>query len=149
MKFTQNETLRKFERMNDSIDSLYHRIAMSLGLSDSSYSILRALLLLGDGATQTEIYRYSCINKQTVNSSVKRLAQDGCIRFEDGAGRERKIFMTEAGREIVQKRILPIEQAESEVFDEMSEQEQSMLLKVTEKYLNAFQAKIEKYLSHD
>ena len=142
MKFKQNETLREFERMNGMIDDLYHEIALSLGLSDSAYDILRALLLLDDGCTQTEIYRYSCLNKQTVNSSVKRLGQEGFITFENGQGRERRIYLTDAGRKLITEKILPIARAENEVFDEMSEQEQKIFLEITKRYMISFREKL-------
>ena len=142
MEFKQNETLRQFEQMNRMIDDFYHEIAVSLCISDSAYDILRALLLLGDGCTQTDIYRYSCLNKQTVNSSVKRLEQDGYITFEQGQGRERKIFLTAVGEKLIKEKILPIETAENEIFDEMSDMEQRMFLEITKKYMTSFQKKV-------
>lgn len=147
MAFRQNETLMEFNRLNNVIDDFYHEIAVELGISDSAYEILRSLLILGDGCTQTDIYKYCSLNKQTANSSVKRLEQDGYITFERGNGRELKILLTDKGQEIVQKKILPIEQAENAVFDEMSDEERNMLIRITEEYLNAFRSKAFKILN--
>jgi len=90
----------------------------------------------------SQIYRYSDLNKQTVNSSVKRLKQDGLITFQQGNGREQKIFLTETGEKQVGEKILPIEQAESSVFDEMTKEEQAEILRLTRKYLTSFREKI-------
>ena len=144
MTFRQNETLIEFDHLNSQINELYYEIAARQGLSESAYSILQAILVLEDGCTQTDIYRYSGLNKQTVNSSVKRLKQDGRITFQPGSGREQKIFLTEAGERLVAEKILPIGQAESSVFDEMTKEEQAEILRLVNKYLTSFRAKVQK-----
>ena len=68
---------------------------------------LQAVLVLGDGCTQTQIFKHTLLNKQTVNSSVKKLHQDGLIDFQPGSGREQKIYLTNKGEQIITERILP------------------------------------------
>ncbi len=97
--------------------------------------------MLGDGCTQAEIYQCNYLNKQTVNSSVKRLRDDGLIRCESGSGREIKFFLTPKGVELVNKKILPFEQAENEIFESMSPQEQSEFLRLINLYLETFRQK--------
>lgn len=144
MKFIQNEFLREFEALNSQINEFYHVIAAKQGLSDSAYSILQAMLVLGDGCTQTEICRYSYLNKQTVNSSVKNLRKNGVVEFKEGTGREMKLYLTAAGQKLVREKILPIEQAENEVFDDMTMEERREILRLTNKYLTSFRKKTEK-----
>lgn len=142
MTFKQNEVLQEFDRLNNLINEFYHEIAMKQGLSDSAYSILQAMLVLGNGCTQTEIYKYTCLNKQTVNSSVKKLKKDGIIEFKSGSGREVKIYLTPDGEKLINEKILPIEQAESAVFDEMTLEEQKEILRLVGKYLESFRGKV-------
>ncbi len=142
MKFEKHPVLQEFDRLNNAVNELYHEIAVMQGLSDSAYMILQAILVLGNGCTQTEIYKYTLLNKQTVNSSVKRLNQDGVIDFQAGAGRELKIYLTVKGETLVTEKILPIERAENEVFEEMTETERQELLRLTEKYLTSFRNKV-------
>ena len=144
MRFEKHPVLQEFDRLNNAIDELYHEIATMQGLSDSAYAILQAILVLGNGCTQTEIYKYTLLNKQTVNSSVKRLHQDGLIAFQAGIGRELKIYLTTKGKTLVREKILPIEQAENEVFEEMTDKEQQELLHLVKKYLISFRSKIKK-----
>jgi len=144
MKFEKHPVLQEFDRLNNSIDEFYHEIALMQGLSDSAYAILQAVLVLGNGCTQTEIYRYTLLNKQTVNSSVKKLNRDGLIEFRAGNGRELKIYLTSAGEALVNEKILPIEKAENEVFEEMTAEEQREILRLVEKYLVSFRSKIQK-----
>jgi len=146
MRLKQNETLVEFDRLTGQINDFYYEIAKKQGLSESAYSILQAVLVLGDGCTQTEIYRHSWLNKQTVNSSVKRLKQDGLIELRQGSGREQKIYLTESGEKLVKEKILPLEQAESSVFDEMSAEEQAEMLRLTENYLTSFKAKVKRII---
>lgn len=142
MKFEQNQTLQEFDRISNSINEFYHEIALKQGLSDSAYDILQAILILGEGCTQTEIYKYCYLNKQTVNSSVKKLKEDGLIDFTRRAGREIHIHFTKLGEQIVNEKILPIEQAESDVFEEMTKEEQKEILRLMNKYFDNFKSKI-------
>ena len=144
MQYKQNKTLQEFDRLNRLVNELYHEIAVKQGISDSAYSILQAMLILGNGNTQTDICKYTCLNKQTVNSSVKKLKQNGLIEFHQGNGREMKIYLTSKGQYFINENILPIEQAENEVFDEMTIQEQREILRLIENYLSSFRHKIEK-----
>lgn len=144
MKFEKHPILKEFSHLSYSIDELYHKIALKHGLSDSAYSILEAVLILGNGCTQTEIYKYTLLNKQTVNSSVKKLSQDGMIEFQPGNGRELKIYLTSQGEELVSEKILPIEQIVNEIFDEMTPEEQNEMLRLIRKYLHSFHSKIDK-----
>ena len=137
MKFEKHPVLQEFDRLNNAIDELYHDICLMQGLSDSAYAILQAILVLGNGCTQTEIYKYTLLNKQTVNSSAKKLNQDGVIEFQAGVGRELK------GEALVREKILPIEQVENKVFEEMTEKEHQEILRLVEKYLTSFRSKIE------
>ena len=143
MIFEKHPVLHEFDRLNNLIDELYHEIAMRQGLSDSAYAILQALLVIGEGCTQTDVYKYTLLNKQTVNSSVKKLQQEGMIEFRPGSGREVKLHFTEKGRSVVLEKILPIEQAENEVFEEMTTEEQEQLLRLIRKYLESFKGKVE------
>ena len=143
MKFEKHPVLQEFDRLNNAIDELYHEIAARQGLSDSAYGILQAILVLGNGCTQTEIYKYTLLNKQTVNSSAKKLNQDGLIDFQPGAGRELQIYLTPKGEAFVREKILPIEQAENKIFEEMTDKEHQEILRLMEKYLTSFRSKIE------
>ena len=142
MEFRQNETLREFDRLNRQIDGLYHEIAVARWLSDSAYGILQAMLVLGEGCTQAAVCRYACLNKQTVNSSVRRMVQDGLIELRQGGGREMRMHLTARGERVMREQVLPVERAESEVFDEMPVEDQQAILRLVNRYLDSFRRKI-------
>lgn len=142
MKLKQNPTLIKFNGLYNQIHEFYHEIALMQGLSDSAYSILQTILELGEGCTQTEIYKHINLNKQTVNSSTRKLKEDGLIQFQESLGREIRIFLTAEGKALAKEKICPIEEAESAVFDEMTVEEQAEILRLVKKYLDSFKEKV-------
>ena len=143
LEFRQNKTLQEFDRLNRQIDELYHEIAAKRGLSDSAYGILQAMLVLGEGCTQTAVCRYACLNKQTVNSSVRRMVQDGLIELRRGEGREMHMHLTVQGERMMRERVLPVERAENEVFDEMAVEDQRAILRLVSHYLDSFRRKVD------
>lgn len=141
MNLKQNPALQEFNQLNQRIEGLYHEIAMRQGVSDSAFLIFRSLLELGDGCSQKDICAASYLNKQTVNSSVRKLIRDGLLRVQPGAGRELRLFFTERGEQFMREKICPIFEAESAVFDEMQPSERAELLRLTEQYLIQFRKK--------
>lgn len=142
MDFQTHPVLREFDRLNGQIDELYHAIALRQGLSDSAYAVLQAMLVLGEGCTQTEVCRYALLNKQTVHSAVRKLLAEGILTLRPGAGRERKLYLTGAGEQLVREKIVPVEEAENQVFAEMTAEEQQAILRLMSRYLQAFQEKL-------
>lgn len=138
----RNEFVREFDLINTEINELYHEIATKQGLSDSAYSVLQAINALGEGCTQTDVYKYCGLNKQTVNSSVKKLKDDDVIEFRAGNGRETKLYFTGKGKAVIEQKIFPIEEIENEVYAEMTEQERQEILRLFEKYLMSFREKL-------
>ena len=98
-----NKLLMDFNKINKECDELYHKVASKMGISDSAFSIFYTLYDLGDGCLQKDICYEFFANKQTVNSSIRKLVQEGYIYLEQGAGRDKHIFLTEAGKQFVAK----------------------------------------------
>ena len=85
-----NRILRRFDRA-------YSSAATQVGLSDSALDVLWALYDAGEGCLQRDICAFSCLGKQTVNSSVHKLVKEGMLRLEPAqAGRGMRVFLTPA-----------------------------------------------------
>lgn len=138
--FEENASLRAYIRLQEQIAEAYHEIAVRQGLSDSAQMILFALWEMGEGCTQKDICGYTYLNKQTVNSSVHRMEENGYICFQPGVGREVRILLTDGGRALLEEKVLPIVRAESAVFDSMTDGERQELLRLTRLYLDRFRA---------
>ena len=137
----QNE-LKKFNCLYKEIDDIYHEIALRSGLSDSAFSILYTIAELGDGCLQKEIAEHNSISKQTIHTSAKNLEKQGYLSFQRGKGRDMHLCLTEAGKKLTEEKILPIVEMENSIFTEMSQEERTQLLKLTEKYVEIFRQKV-------
>lgn len=141
MKNNSENELKKFNCLYREIDSFYHNIALKNGLSDSAFSILYTIVVLGDGCLQTEIAELNSISKQTIHTSAKKLEKKGYLLFKQGKGRDVHLCLTELGRRIIQEKILPVFELENRILAEMSQEERTQLLFLTEKYVEKFREK--------
>ena len=74
-----NELLRNFNRIDKEFNDIYHEVALKMGISDSAFSIFYILHDLGDGCLQKDICYEAFANKQTVNSSIRKLEREGYL----------------------------------------------------------------------
>ncbi len=134
--------LMEFNMLYKEMDEFYHKAALKLGLSDSAFFILYALYEQGDGCLQRDICNAFFFSKQTVNSSIKKLEQEGYLALEAGKGRDKHIHIREKGRRLLDEKIRPVVEIEELAFARMTERESRRLLQLTRKYLNNLQAQL-------
>lgn len=63
--------------LTEEVDSLYHQAALKLGVSDSVMFVLYMLHIGGEKCLLYDIYKLSGISKQTINSAIRKLENDG------------------------------------------------------------------------
>ena len=126
-------------QLDHQIDEFYHTLAQRVGLSDSALWVLWSLMELGEGCTQTDICRQFFLTKQTVHSSVQKLSKEGFLSLRPGPGREVQVFLTEAGRALVQEKVIPLKDAEEAASRRMGEEELTAMLRLTRKWFSLFQ----------
>ena len=136
MKQIHGKKQTAFNRIFREFDEVYHMVALKNGLSDSAFFILYSICELGNGCLQKDICRLTFISKQTIHSSIRNLEQAGYLKLEAGRGRDKHIFLTKAGEELVEQKILPVLIAENQVFQKMTKEEGDALLSLSEKYLS-------------
>ncbi len=125
--------------LGKEIDRLYSRAADEAGLSQSAFDILYALAVYGDGCSQKELCDRSWLGKQTINSSIKRLVESGHIIKEPGAGRACRISLTDLGRSLVERKVVPVIHAERRAFDTIPERDQTRLAKLLVNFRDEFE----------
>ena len=130
MQEKASEIQRDFNKFDKELDELYHETALKMGISDSAFCIFYILYNLGDGCLQKDICHEAFANKQTVNSSIRKLVQEGYIYLKQGRGRDKHIFLTESGKQFVENHIVPVVQKENEAFSALKEEEQKELLRL-------------------
>ena len=69
--------LKEYNHIYKEANEIYHEAARRLHLSDSAFEIFYALFDMGDNCLQRDICKSSCLPKQTINSSIRKLQADG------------------------------------------------------------------------
>lgn len=129
--------MKEFNRIFKECNHIYHDIALKLGLSDSGFDILYTLCEIGDGCLQKDICDTTMLSKQTIHSSVQKLAKDGYLSLQPGKGRDLHIHLTSAGKALMEEKITPAIQTENLAFTDMSKDEQEEFLRLNRKYADS------------
>ena len=137
---------QEFLRLDHQIDEFYHELAARLGLSDSAFQVLWSVAELGEGCTQRDVCRFFSVSKQTTHSAIQKLRQQGYLSLEPGKGRNMHIRLTEAGRQVVRRVVLPVRRLEEAALEELGSQGSRELLNLTGRYVAAYQALAREYI---
>ena len=71
--------LKEYNHIYKEANDIYHEIARKLQLSDSALDIFYTIFEIGDNCLHRDICKASCMPKQTVNSSIRKLQTDGYL----------------------------------------------------------------------
>lgn len=146
MEYKERPELKEFNRLFKELMDLYYEISLRAGISDSAYDILYAMVSMGDGCLQKDIADYYHMSRTTVNSSLKKLEEQGYISMQKGAGRNKHLFLTEAGEKLVEREILPVMEMEADIFSEMKPGEGSEFLRLMQEYVRIYREKVNRNL---
>lgn len=116
MKHTISQDLRRFNYLFGETGMVYHEINRKLGLSDSTSSVLYALVEEGGRRLLRDICRCSGLSKQTANSAIRKLEQDGVLYLEPADGKNKMVCLTEFGKELAERTAGRILALEDEIF---------------------------------
>lgn len=136
------ENVHRINCLANELDSIYHQAALRLGISDSVMFVLYMLHDKGDGCLLYDICNETGISKQTINSAIRRLEQDGIIFLEHYKGKSKQVFLTEKGKEYVAQTVARLYEAECRVFDGWSKEEITMHFNLLKKYNDALREEI-------
>ncbi|MGN1027216.1 MAG: MarR family winged helix-turn-helix transcriptional regulator [Faecousia sp.] len=137
-----NEILRGFDRADKELSDLYHEIALKIGISDSFFSVFYILYNLGDGCLQKDICCETFANKQTINSAIRKMEQEGYIYLQQGRGRDMHIFLTDTGKAFAEQNIVPVVQKENAAFAVLKPEEQTELLRLLKIYVGSLKLQL-------
>lgn len=150
MDHTRISAIQKaYNKLYQESGGLYHRLAKQFGLSDTVFWILYALWESGGPMTQTEVCSVLVLSKQTVNSALKKMAEEGQIRLENRPEdrRNKRIRLTERGRALMEASAGVVWELEARAFLRLTEEERRELLALEKKYVTALRAEAEKILN--
>lgn len=133
--------MKRLNYLTSEIDGVYHKAALKLGLSDSEMMILYAICNEGDSCLLHNICKCSGASRQTINSGLRKLEKSDMVYLEACGGRKKRVCLTEQGKELVQRTVVRVIQAENDILDSWLEEERETYLELTWKYLEAFRNK--------
>ncbi len=139
------EFLKRFNNIYKKEDLIYHRAAKECGLSDATYWILYAISSSEQALTQKELYDMLYFPKQTTNSAIKKLEDEGIITFTVGKDKRSKyISLTDKGAALKEKTVDKAIAAELASFSTFSKEDAEMLLTLYERYTNTLEENMNK-----
>lgn len=116
-------------------DEVYRCAAKTLGISDCSLWILYTLRTEQEAITQKEICEAFYYPKQTVNSALKKLENEGYIALTEMKDRRsKKITLTESGKRFAARTADKLIKAELAAMSELTDEEQKSFIELFRKY---------------
>ncbi|MCI8331309.1 MAG: winged helix DNA-binding protein [Clostridiales bacterium] len=128
--------LLAYNSLLKELDDIYRHAAKNTGLSECTLWILYTLRVEPTPSTQSEIGRFLCQPKQTVNSALKKMEKEGLIEFFYANDRKNKrIRLTDAGKALAAQTADKVIRAEYAALCGLSEQEQAAFIRLFQQYI--------------
>lgn len=130
-----NEYAAILNQCDKEIDDLYHSYALHFNLSDAALWIFYALYDSKNGVTQADICNCWFFSRQTINTALKGLEQQGFIELAPipGNRKSKQIVFTESGKDMAEQIVEPLKRAENQVFAALSDEENKLFVELTQK----------------
>ena len=137
-----NSTIKRLNHLLGEIEGLYHDISLKLGLSDSISKILYTLYIEEGRCPLSLLSRQNGLSKQTVNSAIRTLEEQGVVILESAGGKNKDVLLTESGKTFAKQTAAQIVEIENRIFERWSAEEAHQYLNLTEKYLASLQREL-------
>ncbi len=133
---------RQYNRILSEIDAVYHEIALKQGFSDSIMLILYIIADNDGTCLISELVKQSGLNKQTINSALRKLEEKSILYLEAAGGRSKRIVLTEKGTSVVHNTVDRVIAVENKIYSSWKPEEWALYLELTERYLNELKEKM-------
>ncbi len=132
---TAAKDVKQYGLITSEMDAEYHQAAFQMGLSDSALRILYVICLHGEESMLSEIVRLTGMQKQTVHSSLRKMEEEGLLRLLAAEGRRKKVCLTESGKELTRRSVLPLLQIEQDILSSWTQEEQDIYIQLNHRFL--------------
>lgn len=130
----QDHTMHQFDAIYGEISNVYHDINRKLGLSDTE-SIVLYSVAVDENVSQKSICGLSGLSKQTINSAIKKMVNDGVLEPLSGQKNE-KLIPTKKGRKIIEEKIRVLIDMENRIFKSWKPDERKIFIDLYTRYLD-------------
>ena len=129
----------------EEIEAAYHEIAFKLNISDSAMKILYAICENGESCLLRDICRHSGLNKQTVNSALRKLEKKDIIFLVNASTKTKEVFLTDKGKEFVRNTIFRIIEMEDNIFSSWSKEDIETYTRLSKKFANDLKERVKNF----
>ncbi|MBR1776737.1 MarR family transcriptional regulator [bacterium] len=139
MDYNISEKVKYLHKVLCETDKIYNSLLNKMQITDSEYTLLFAILTMGEGCLQKDIADSCLISKKTLNSTVKKLEKKGILKLKPGKYPNLHIYLTPEGKSYIEERLVPIMQEEDDILDTVSGKDFDAFISITTKYLKLFE----------
>ncbi len=124
-----NDDLRAYNELIKENDEIYRNLSKLYGMGTCAFWILY-LLWENDGMyPQCELCHILSQPKQTINSALKKMENDGLLSLCDGKNhRQKNVVLTKQGVERAKNSVAKVIRCEEQAFHCLTEEERSQFL---------------------
>lgn len=137
--------LKRFNYLLGELQAAYHDASVKLGISDSVSNIFYAICDAGGKCPIHAICGQTGLSKQTVNSALRKLENDGVVYLEAADKKTKNVCLTDAGKQFADRTAMRIIEMENEILQSWDRQDVKNYLSLTEKFLRDLQEKVEQF----
>ena len=115
---------------------IYKPAISNLGISENEFWIWYALITMGDNLSQQDICGMWSFSKQTVNTIISHMVDNGYATLEviPGTRNRKNIHLTDEGRRFGESLVVPIASAEERALERIPMEERLECLSILKKY---------------
>lgn len=139
-----NKKLSEYNSIIKENEGIYHRVAKKNGLSNGAFWILYMMCEEEGNLTQSTVCDTFYQPKQTVNSALKKLEQQGLVELEIVAGSHgKRINFTKKGWEFAENTVFKVIANEKKALDGLSLKEQEEFFRLFRKFTKLLKENME------
>lgn len=132
--------MKRYNYLVGEIDATYHEMSTKLGLSDSVMRILYTICDNGTDCPLQKICRLTGLSKQTINSALRKLENEGVIYLEPLGPKNKNVCLTESGKRMAEQTAGRIMMMENAIFASWPREDMERYVALTETYLQDLRA---------
>ncbi len=136
---------RRYNILAWETESLYHAISLQFGLTDSAVNILYLICFEGGKAMLSDIVKYSGLQKQTINSSMRNLEKKGILTLEKVNGKMKCAVLTQEGSALCDRSVRKLIEWENTAMSSFTDREVNTFLRLMNKYLMSMKNSLDSY----
>ncbi len=135
--------IKHYNLLLGELEGVYHDISLKMGLSDSVSRILYTLCVFDGCCSLSLVCRQTGMSKQTVNSAIRKLEEQGLVFLKSAKGKNKDVILTEEGVKLTDRTARKIIEMENDIFCSWSKEEAEQYMVLTEEFLKSMRKKMQ------